>query len=321
MRRRLVALTIVPLLLFGATACSEDTGGESSGSASASSTGESLPGVEVSGELGKEPTVKVDAPLEVDETSSKVLTEGDGAEVVEGRPASLHLLVVNGTTGKKSVGTYEQGRPITGAMAEGQVFPAVLDAVVGKTAGSRVVVASTPEDAFGSQGASQYGLGAKDNVVFVIDIMSVPLAGPEGTKAELPDNLPTIKQDDEENVTGFSFEDAPAKPAGKLQVIPVIEGEGDAVEAGDAVTFDYLGQIYGSDKVFDESYSDAPRTFNVGTGSLIKAWDEGLVGVKEGSRVMIIAPPSYGYGENGNPQAGIKGTDTLVFVVDVLGVG
>jgi peptidylprolyl isomerase len=35
---------------------------------------------------------------------------------------------------------------------------------------------------------------------------------------------------------------------------------------------------------------------------------------------MIIAPPKYGYGPNGNPQAGIKGTDTLVFVVDILGV-
>ena len=104
-------------------------------------------------------------------------------------------------------------------------------------------------------------------------------------------------------------------------MVPLIEGEGEPVQAGDSVTFDYLGQVYGTETIFDESYTTAPRTFTVGEGSLIKAWDEGLVGVEAGSRVMIIAPPEYGYGENGNPQAKIKGTDTLVFVVDVLGVG
>jgi peptidylprolyl isomerase len=235
-------------------------------------------------------------------------------------PASLHIQVYNGKSGEKSVGTYEQGTPLTGTMAEGQIFPAVLDAVVGLPVGSRVAVAATPEDAFGPQGAQQYGIGADENVLFVVDVMSVPLTAPEGEKADLPEDLPTIKEDGEGNVTKFTFENAPEKPSDELQVIPVIEGEGEPVKAGDSVTFDYLGQIYGTDTIFDQSYTDAPRTFTVGTGNLIKGWDEGLVGVKAGSRVMIIAPPEYGYGESGNPQAKIKGTDTLVFVVDVLGV-
>jgi len=34
---------------------------------------------------------------------------------------------------------------------------------------------------------------------------------------------------------------------------------------------------------------------------------------------MLIVPPADGYGKQGNPHAGIKGTDTLVFVVDVIG--
>ena len=38
-----------------------------------------------------------------------------------------------------------------------------------------------------------------------------------------------------------------------------------------------------------------------------------------GSRVMLIVPPAQGYGKTGNTQAGIKGTDTLVFVVDIVG--
>jgi peptidylprolyl isomerase len=205
-------------------------------------------------------------------------------------------------------------------MAEGQIFPAVVDGVVGESVGSRIAVAATPEDAFGEQGAQQYGIAADETVVFVIDVVSVPLDGPEGEKAEVPEDAPGIVEDGDGNVTGLSFEDAPDKPAGELQVIPVIEGDGEPVEAGDSVTFDYLGQIYGTKTIFDQSYTDAPRTFSVGTGNLIKAWDEGLVGVKTGSRVLIIAPPEYGYGEGGNPQAKIKGTDTLVFVVDILGV-
>jgi peptidylprolyl isomerase len=181
-------------------------------------------------------------------------------------------------------------------------------------------VAATPEDAFGAQGAQQYGIAPDESVVFVIDLVSVPLDGPEGEDVKVPSSAPDIVEDEDGNVTKLDFSDAAKKPADELQVIPIIEGKGEPVEAGDSVTFDYLGQIYGSDKIFDQSYSDAPRTFSVGTGNLIKAWDEGLVGVKTGSRVLIIAPPEYGYGKQGNPQAGIKGTDTLAFVVDVLGV-
>ena len=44
------------------------------------------------------------------------------------------------------------------------------------------------------------------------------------------------------------------------------------------------------------------------------------VGQQVGSSVLLSIPPHQGYGSRGMPQAGIKGTDTLVFVVDVVGV-
>lgn len=318
MLRRLLALLTVLLVLTGVAACGgQEPDGEPGGGPS---DGEQIAGVSVSGPIGEEPTVEVDAPLEIEESQVQVLTAGDGKPVTEGMPASLHLLVVNGTTGKKAVGTFDEGKPITGAMTEGEVFQAVLDGVVGQPAGSRILVAATPEDAFGPQGAQQYGLGAEDPVIFVIDVVSVPLTGPEGEEVPLPADAPSIVEDASGNVSRLDFDDASAKPSPKLQVIPVVEGTGEKVQAGDSVTFDYLGQIYGSDRVFDESFSTAPRTFPVGAGSLIKGWDEGLVGVPVGSRVLIIAPPEYGYGKAGNPQAKIKGTDTLAFVIDVLGV-
>jgi peptidylprolyl isomerase len=85
------------------------------------------------------------------------------------------------------------------------------------------------------------------------------------------------------------------------------------------VTFDYLGQVYGTDKVFDQSFATEPRTFPVGIGGLIKAWDEAIVGATRGSRLLITAPPEMAYGEQGSPPT-IPANATLTFVVDILGV-
>ena len=55
-------------------------------------------------------------------------------------------------------------------------------------------------------------------------------------------------------------------------------------------------------------------------GVVIAGWDEGLVGRQIGSRVLLSIPSELGYGERGVPQAGIRGGDTLVFVIDIVGV-
>ena len=52
---------------------------------------------------------------------------------------------------------------------------------------------------------------------------------------------------------------------------------------------------------------------------MIPGWNKGLVGQTVGSRVLLVIPPSDAYGSAGQWQAGIKGTDTLVFVVDIIG--
>jgi peptidylprolyl isomerase len=56
----------------------------------------------------------------------------------------------------------------------------------------------------------------------------------------------------------------------------------------------------------------------IGAGQVIKGWDTGLVGQPVGSRVLLVIPPAEGYGKTGASTAGINGTDTLVFVVDIL---
>jgi peptidylprolyl isomerase len=109
------------------------------------------------------------------------------------------------------------------------------------------------------------------------------------------------------------------KPAKTLESTVLTEGDGRTVKKGDLLVADYLGETYANKKVFDNSYDrKVPAAFPIGTGNVIPGWDKVLVGAKVGSRVLISIPPKQGYGKKGNEQAGIKGTDTLVFVVDLI---
>ncbi|HEV2362029.1 MAG TPA: FKBP-type peptidyl-prolyl cis-trans isomerase [Acidimicrobiales bacterium] len=96
-------------------------------------------------------------------------------------------------------------------------------------------------------------------------------------------------------------------------------GTGSVVAKGDLLVANYVGQIW-AQKVFDSSFArHTPAAFPIGVGQVVPGWDKGLVGQTIGSRILLVLPPADGYGAQGNTQAGIKGTDTLVFVVDLLG--
>ena len=125
-------------------------------------------------------------------------------------------------------------------------------------------------------------------------------------------------------VTG-EFGDKPAlafegAPSDELLVEVLKEGDGQVVEPGDTIHCHYLGQVFDGG-VFDNSYDRCQAlSFQIGVGMVIRGWDDGLVGQRVGSRVLLSIPPEYGYGARGVPQAGIGGGDTLVFVTDILGV-
>lgn len=117
----------------------------------------------------------------------------------------------------------------------------------------------------------------------------------------------------------LTFPDTPAP--GDLAVHVISRGDGEVVEAGDDIEVNYYGQVWGG-RMFDNSYDRGSSiSFPIGVGAVIGGWDEGLVGQQVGSRVLLSIPPHLGYGERGMPQAGIGGTDTLVFVVDIKGTG
>ncbi|MDQ2838596.1 MAG: FKBP-type peptidyl-prolyl cis-trans isomerase [Actinomycetota bacterium] len=100
-------------------------------------------------------------------------------------------------------------------------------------------------------------------------------------------------------------------------------GTGAAVAKGDTLVANYVGQTWapksGKPNVFDSSFDRGmPAAFVIGVGSVIPGWDKTLVGQKIGTRLLLSIPPADGYGTTGQSQANISGTDTLVFVIDVI---
>jgi peptidylprolyl isomerase len=102
----------------------------------------------------------------------------------------------------------------------------------------------------------------------------------------------------------------------KLRTTTLIKGTGAAVQSGQTVNVNYVGVNYADGKEFDSSWSRSEAfSFQVGAGNVIKGWDQGLIGVKVGSRVRLDIPANLAYGDK--PSGG-QPAGTLRFVVDVL---
>ncbi|MEU0194563.1 FKBP-type peptidyl-prolyl cis-trans isomerase [Streptomyces afghaniensis] len=144
---------------------------------------------------------------------------------------------------------------------------------------------------------------------------SAPSAAPPPKIVDGP--LPAV-------TAGTKFDEKPTiakgsgEPSKQLAVKTLVAGSGKTVAENDFVVANYLGQVWSTAKVFDNSYDRKARlAIQLAQGQIIDGWRYALAGKKAGSRVEMAVPPTWGYGSQGNPQAGIKGTDTLVFVVDV----
>ena len=313
-RSRLFVLLLLPLLLIAG--CSSSSGGKKASSSPTSS----LSDVMVTGAVGAAPTLKLaKTPFAVTTTQTKVLTPGTGPTIVKGQRVRVDYLLVNGRTDKAADSTFGKASVVFNADPT-QLLPGLADGLINQKVGSRMLLAVPPKDAFGTTGNSQLGVQATDTLLFVLDLKTAttPIAKPAGAAMTPKKGLPTVK-DDAKGVPTITMP-AGAAPT-KLVVDPLIQGKGAAIKAGQTVTVNYVGAIWPGGKVFDSSYARGMASDTViGEGEVIKGWDQGLVGQKVGSRVMLVIPPDDGYGTSGNTSAGIKGSDTLVFVVDILDV-
>ena len=106
-------------------------------------------------------------------------------------------------------------------------------------------------------------------------------------------------------------------PSG-LIIFDEIIGSGDEAKAGQTVTVNYIG-ILEDGTQFDTSIGRAPFSFPLGSGRVIKGWDEGVAGMKVGGKRKLIIPPELGYGSRGAGNV-IPANATLIFEIDLLEV-
>ncbi|GFG36194.1 hypothetical protein Cfor_06411 [Coptotermes formosanus] len=86
---------------------------------------------------------------------------------------------------------------------------------------------------------------------------------------------------------------------------------------GDFLHMHYKGTLEDGTK-FDSSYDRGePLTFTLGSGQVIRGWDQGLMGMCEGEKRKLVVPPELGYGTSGAPPK-IPGDATLIFEVELV---
>jgi FKBP-type peptidyl-prolyl cis-trans isomerase len=317
--RRAAALAFIPLLAVAAVAGCGSSSSSSQSAAAASS--DAYKSVTVSGTFDKSPTVTIPKVKGSGDLYTKTVIQGSGATLgsTDGMIGNYVAYDWSGKTSKLLGSSYTQG---TRSLFVGQLLPGLEKALVGQKLGSRVLAVIPPKDAFGSSGNSQEGIGGTDTLVFVIDMDSTfGTASVPGTQAGTAGGtLPTVTPPAANSTAGPTIKiPASTNPPKTLQVKTLIKGSGAVVKKGQDLAVQYTGMIWRTGKVFDSSWSrKTPLTTVIGEGQVIKGWDTGLVGQTVGSRVLLVIPPADGYGSAGASQAGIKGTDTLVFVVDIL---
>ena len=108
-----------------------------------------------------------------------------------------------------------------------------------------------------------------------------------------------------------------AGPEG-LEYIDEVPGTGREVAEGDTVTVHFTGWCDGTK--IDSSYDrEKPHSFVVGLGSVIRGWDLGVVGMKEGGTRLLFIPPGLAYGREG--RTGFVGSDkTLWYRIEMVKV-
>jgi peptidylprolyl isomerase len=267
--------------------------------------------VTVTGDYGKVPKVEIKAPWGIDKTRSEVLKANpSGPEVKQGATVEVNYAGYNGRTGKKFDDSFSRGS--TTSFSLDQVVPGFKKGLLGQHQGSRVAVAMPGPDGYDASGGNpDIDVQVGDTLVFIVDIVAVPLTGPEGTPVTPKSGLPTVTDKGGKPQVTIPKSDPPSE----LQIQPLIKGKGKKVAETATITFNYVWQTWSDGKVVEQTYNSKPATAPL--SELLPGLVAGLTGQSVGSRVLLVIPPAQGY-PNGNASPKIGTNETLVFVVDLL---
>ncbi|OMH26290.1 hypothetical protein BKD30_04790 [Tersicoccus phoenicis] len=323
--RRLLALLLIPLSFLIAGCQASGPGGSSSSSSAAAAN--PLDSMKVTSEADKKvPGLDFTKPLSSSTPAAKVIKEGSGPAVKAGQSVSYVGAVINGADGAVQNETFTTGKAESLLLTDSvkQQNEVLYNALVNAKIGSYVAFAApaqSPSPAPSASGGASAGASpstsaspAASNVIVLKleSVKDVPTRA-QGTAVPPKAGLPTVKLGD----NGAPTITVPkTKAPTKLVSQDLIKGSGKAVKATDTVTVQYTGVKWSDGSEFDSSWkNNAPVSFPL--NGVVKGWTQGLTGKTVGSQVLLVVPPSLGYGDTkGSPLQ----KETLVFVVDILDV-
>ncbi len=164
---------------------------------------------------------------------------------------------------------------------------------------------------------TQTGIAVALALVVIIIFFVLPGLSPFGSPASSASST-AATGNSEINNTQTTSTTMPTET--ELKVTDEVVGTGAAAAAGDSVTVNYVGSLTNG-TVFDASANHGTTgfTFVLGVGQVIKGWDQGIVGMKEGGKRKLVIPASMAYGDQAIGNV-IPANSTLVFEVELLKV-
>ncbi|MCU1578574.1 MAG: Peptidylprolyl isomerase [Rhodoglobus sp.] len=320
--RTAASLALVAGLLATLAACSATPNGSAAADCTPTPSGTVSDAVTVTGDFGKKPTVKINFPTTTDTTQRTVVIQGKGDVAQAKDVVNVDFTLYNGATGAELTSTqYAEGSTTSFPVDESQFLPGIVKTLECSQVGSRVVGVIPPADSFGEAGSSQLGVDPGQDIVFVVDVVSIappaeaPLSAPDGADQPATAGFPDV-------VVGADGSPAvtipDTAPPATLQMALLKKGDHAVVKDGDKVIVNYVGVNWNTKKIFDSSFARG-ETATFSTSQVIAGFTAALVGQNVGSRVIVVIPPDQGYGAAGSPPD-IGPTDTLVFVIDILGI-
>jgi peptidylprolyl isomerase len=305
-------------------ACSTDSKSSASSCVPVKS-GTASDAVKVTGKYGAKPKVKLSTPIKSTKATERtVVSEGKGKVATKGTIAKVDFTIYNGTSGKELTTTGFDGKTVPFTIDTKKYLPGIVKTLQCSTVGSRVVGVIPPSDAFSTTGSTDLGIGAKDEIVLVADVVGVQPAPPaalpsaKGKTVKPKAGFPTVSVSSK-GIPTVTVPQTAAPSAFKEETL--IKGDGAKVGSNANVIVNYQLILWRTGQVVsgnDTYTSGQPASFN--TGEVVPGFKKALEGQTVGSRVLFVVPPADGYGTAGNSQAGITGTDDLVFIVDILGL-
>lgn len=230
---------------------------------------------------------------------------------------TVDLVGATADDGKVFNHTYGTDRPLTMKLGAQQLITGLETGLTGMKVGEQRVIVVPAAEAYGTEGNPAQGIGPDEDLVFVVDLVSVsdsPVFCNEAT------SIPKGKREGKPTEVKMPLE----APVDEVTTTVLEEGDGPKATKKSYLTVEYLGVSCASGQQFDSSWdSDDPITIAMADAtptdtafSVIPGWTEGLLGQKQGSTVQIDIPFEDAYGAAGRPPA-IGTSDPLVFIVKI----